>query len=119
MLPKQNRLTDKYEFNKTRYIANKNNTKTSSPLTHIFYIKPHNYTGPTKFGIVVTNKFDKSAAHRNRTKRLFREAIKSNLDKIQDGYWVVVHPKFKSKESTYEEINTDFTKVLQNLPFTR
>lgn len=73
----------------------------------------------TQVGFIVTNRFHKSAAKRNRVKRVFREVIRQNFDKIDYGYWIIVYPKFESLEKGYEEINLDFDKALQNLPFAR
>lgn len=117
MLPKNNRLLSNYEFKKVKYISKKSNTSVAGDLFFINYIKPENYEGPTRFGIVVSNKIHKSAAKRNRVKRLFREAIKQHLDRIKDGYWVVIYPKYKVIDKSYEEISSDFAKVLQGLPF--
>ncbi len=119
MLPKKNRLTSKYEFNKVRYLANKHNTKYSGKYFHIFWTAVPEYTGPTRFGVVVTTKFDKSAARRNKVKRVFRELFREYSGRIRDDYWVVVHPKFSCSNKTYEEISIDFNSVLQKIPLAR
>jgi ribonuclease P protein component len=119
VLPKHNRLTSRYEFNKTRNLAGKLNTKYTADLFHLFYVKPSNYEGASKVGFVISNKFHKNATERNRVKRLFREVVRLNFDKIKDGYWIVIHPKFKAIDANYEQINSDFIKALQNLPFSR
>ncbi len=119
MLPSDNRLRSNYEFRKVKYLSEKHKTSSSGDLFFINYIKPYNYEGPSKFGIVVSNRIHKSSAKRNRIKRLFREIIRNNLDKIENGYWIVLYPKYKVLGKSYEELNSDFTKVLQNLPFSR
>lgn len=119
MLPKKNRLTTRYEFDKVRKVANKDGTKISGKYFHFFYMKQKDIKNPTKVGIVVSNKFNKSAVVRNRVKRLFREVFLKNFDKIRDGYWVVIHPKFVSIGKSYEEINADFNKILQKIPLAR
>lgn len=119
MLPKKSRLKDKYEFNKVRYLANKQSTKYSGKLFHIFWLDVDDFDGASKIGIVISNKFHKSAVKRNKTKRYFREAFRKYSDKMKHGYWVVVHPKFISIDKTYEEIDTDVAKVLQKIPIAR
>ena len=115
MLKKQNRLSSKFEYNVTR----KYGKKLSGQLFHLFFLEAKGYDGASKIGIVVSNKFHKSAVKRNRIKRLFREAIKPYLTgrKIPKGFWIVIHPKFNSVDKTYEEISTDVNKVLQNISF--
>ncbi|MFC1622264.1 ribonuclease P protein component [Patescibacteria group bacterium] len=113
MLKKQNRLTSKFEFNITR----KYGGKKSGQHFHMFYLQPKNYTGPAKIGIVISNKFHKSAVKRNKTKRLFREVIRKNLELFPDDLWVVIHPKFHTIDKSYEEINSDFVKTLQKVSF--
>jgi ribonuclease P protein component len=109
MLKKPNRLTSKYQFNITR----KHGKSIEGKLFHLYYVKPRNYEGPSKVGIVVSNKFSKSAAKRNRLKRVFREVIRLNLGIIPSGYWVVVYPKYYSAGKKYEEICSDFTQTIQ------
>ncbi|HLB51923.1 ribonuclease P protein component [candidate division WWE3 bacterium RIFCSPHIGHO2_12_FULL_38_15] len=109
MLKKQHRLSTDYEFNITR----KYGKNLVSKFFYLYVLKPKNYEGPPKIGIIVSNKFDKSAAKRNRIKRVYREIIRNNLDKIPSNLWIIVYPKTISREAEYEEINTEFTDILQ------
>lgn len=111
MLKKENRLTSRFEFN----VARKHGNYYEGSLSHLYVLTPTNYTGKTKFGIVVSNKFSKKAVERNRVKRLFREIIRENLEVFGDNKWVVIHPKFDCLNRSYEEINSDFTKILQKV----
>jgi len=114
MLKKVNRLSSNFEFN----VARKYGKKYEGELFHVYFLTPKNYTGPVKVGVVVSNKFHKNAVVRNRIKRLYREAIRNNFDKIdKENLWIVIHPKIASLEKTYEEINADFDKVLQKVSF--
>lgn len=112
MLKKQNRLVTKYEFNKTRRLGK----KVESKNFYLYFLEAH---GNSRVGIVVSNKFSKIAPQRNRVKRVFREAIRQNFDKIKPGYWIVIHPKKASENIGYEEISSEFTNVLQDLPISR
>lgn len=115
MLQRENRLTSNFEYK----VAKKYGKVYSSSLFHIYYVKPTNYTGPTKVGIVVSNRFDKTAVVRNRVKRLFREAIRLNFAKIKDDLWIVIYPKAGCKKEKYEKISAEFNNVLQKIPVTR
>jgi ribonuclease P protein component len=112
MLNKKNRLTSGFQFNVTR----KYGKYYEGSLSHIYILKPQNYGGDTKIGIVISNKFHKRAVKRNRVRRLFREAIKDKVEMFGKGMWVVIHPKFDCLEKTYEEINSDLLKTLQKVP---
>jgi ribonuclease P protein component len=110
MLKKENRLISNFEFN----VARKYGDHIEGDLSHVYFVTPKNYEGPTKVGIVVSNKLHKNAVFRNRIKRLYREAVRNNFDKINKGnLWIAIHPKFNSKDKTYEEINADYNKILQ------
>jgi ribonuclease P protein component len=114
MLKKENRLSSNFEYNVTRKYGKYYKGK----YFHVYFLIPKNYEGPTKVGIVVSNKFSKKAVERNRVKRVFREVVRSNFDKINKGYlWVVIHPKLSCVDKSYEEISTDFNKVLQEASF--
>jgi len=38
---------------------------------------------------------------------------------MKPGYWITIHPRFHVGQVTYEEINTDFIKILQKVPFSK
>lgn len=113
MLPKQNRLTSNFEYN----ITKKYGKYAQGRFFHVYALKPRNYEGPARVGIVVSNKSNKRATARNRIKRVFREALQTNFGKIPSGYWVVIYPKVTSLEKGYEEISADITKNLQETLF--
>lgn len=113
MLNKINRLTSNFQFNITR----KYGQKYEGAYVYVYVLKPQKYNGDTKVGIVVPNKFHKKAVRRNRVKRLFRESLKDKIKDMGNSRWVVLHPKFNCLGITYEEINSDLTKVLQKVSF--
>jgi ribonuclease P protein component len=114
MLKRENRLSSDFEFNITRKYGKYFNGK----YFHIYFLRPKNYNGPTKVGIVVSNKFSKKAVERNRIKRIFREIVGNNLEKIgKDNIWVVIHPKISCQNKSYEEISAEFNKILQEASF--
>jgi ribonuclease P protein component len=111
MLKKPFRLSSKYEFNLTR----RKGQAFKGEFFTLYLFKPNNYEGPAKVGFVVSNKLSKSAVKRNGLKRLFREAVRANYDKIKPGYWVVIYPKLASLNKKYEDINTDFIETIQKI----
>ena len=115
MLKKPNRIRTRYEFWKVR----KDGVHISARHFHLYYLQRRDFLEETKVGIIVSNKFSKSAVKRNRTKRVFREIVRTNFDKMKPGYWITIHPRFHTAQVTYEEINTDFIKILQKVPFSK
>jgi len=113
MLNKENRLRTRFEYK----ISKKYGKHLSGKYFHLYVLKPKNYQKDTKVGIVISNKVSKSAVKRNRLKRLFREAIRDNMTRLENrSLWITVYPKTSSLEKSYEEISTDVTQVLQKVP---
>ena len=115
MLKKYNRLSKGYEFRKVHNFGK----KFSSPLFYVYLLETKFVEQPFRAGIVVSNKTMKTAAKRNRLKRLFRELLRLNSAKIRRGAWIVVHPRIVCLDKTYEELNLEFVKVLQNASISR
>ncbi|MGD8744502.1 MAG: ribonuclease P protein component [Candidatus Woesebacteria bacterium] len=113
MFKNQNRLKTNFEFNITR----KHGKRHKGEYFSIFVLKPKDYKGPTKFGVVVPNKLHKKATKRNKLKRVFREILRKNLDIFPDNLWIVVHPFKNALDKSYEKISTDFNKTLQKISF--
>jgi len=112
MLKKELSLKTNFEFN----IPRKYGQYYTSRYIHLYVIKPTNYTGISKVGIVISVKFDKRAVIRNKVKRIYKQAIKPFMETVKDkNLWIVIHPKFSAKDKTYEEISTDLTKTLQKV----
>jgi ribonuclease P protein component len=116
MLKKQHRLTSDFEFKVTR----KYGKKYSYEMFNCIVCQPLNYTGPTKIGIIVPISYHKNATKRNRVRRLFREAIQTNLTLIPENFWLVFYPKTSCLyNDNYEAISTQINKALSEIPFLR
>lgn len=114
MLPKQHRLTDNYDFQRVRRIGNKYNCS----LFFATYAPAKNKQKDTRFGFVVSNKLDKRAPVRNRIKRLLREAVHNNLDKIKPGYDVTIVAKSSLKNADFKEVSNQVNKFLSKVSLT-
>ena len=119
MLPKENRLTDDYDFRRVKRLGKSYHC----PLFKFSFAPrkvsgpPNGETSPSRFGFVISKKIDKRAVARNRIKRLLREVVRENLEKIPDGFDIVfvVRPSIVGK--SYEEISIEFDKVLSKVSF--
>lgn len=111
MLKRESRLISNYEYNKTRRMG----TSCSGKYSHVFYLDTKKPQNPARVGIVVTNKFDKSAVRRNRVKRIYREILRKEYERIPSGFWVVVYPKGEFLKAPYEEISADLIEILQKI----
>jgi len=93
MLPKENRLKKKNDFERVFKIGH----GCKDGFLYLKIVK--NNLEPSRFGFVVGLKFSKSAVKRNKIKRWLRELSRLNLQIIKKGLdcVVVVLPGFKAK----------------------
>ena len=114
MLPKENRLTDDYDFRRVKRLGKSYHC----PLFKLS-VAQRKIAGPSRFGFVISTKIDKRATVRNRIKRLLRQAVRERLEKIPDGFDLVfvVRPKIVGK--SYEEVGAEVDQVLSKISFHR
>ena len=81
----------------------------------IFFNK--NKLNESRFGFVASKKTGKAFC-RNRIKRLFREYIRLNIDKINDNYDIIIVAKKKFGENIedlkYKDIEKDLNRIFKN-----
>lgn len=83
MLKKQNRLGRVNQKKQSKFIVSPN-----------FNIRiSENKEKETRFGVVVSKKTSKKAVLRNKTKRILREIIITNLEKISKGKDIIIVSK--------------------------
>jgi ribonuclease P protein component len=80
MLPKENRITDKQDFDE---VKKKGKLVQSDSFAFGFIEKSADI--PSRFGFVVSTKISKKATLRNRVKRAMREGVRQNLTYIKKG----------------------------------
>lgn len=66
----------------------------------------------TRFGFIASKKVGKATV-RNRTKRIIREIIRLNLDKIEDGFDVVIIVSPNAANQTYEILEKEALNSLK------
>ena len=85
----------------------------------VYSLKPTNYIGSVKVGVVVSNRVYPKAAKRNYFKRVLRENIRNAIKEIDENkvknLWIVVQARQEIIGRTYEEISADIIKILQKI----
>lgn len=76
----------------------------------IMYVNQHKNSN--RLGISVSKKVGNSVV-RHRVKRLIKEAYRLNMDKIKEGYDVVVIARNTAKGKNYQEIESAFLHLSQ------
>lgn len=121
MLPLKNRIRTRFEFGKVRKYGSSYNFRyfylSALPIEVLKEISKGEWDIPdlTKVGFLVSKKLHKKAVSRNRVKRIFRECVRKNFDKIKGNWWLVFTPKSSCLQANYEEICSEVTKALQEI----
>ena len=108
MLPKENRLSNKTDFDKVKEKGNKASGKSIMILA---LNREDNKVA--RFGIVVSKHVSRRAVDRNRIKRLIRESIMSVMNKVSNGYDVVIIARQNIINWDFNEVNNDLINVFQ------
>ena len=81
MLPKENRLTAKSDFEAVR-----ENGRMFSGRNFSLSYRNRGDEKKTRFGFVVSKKVSKRAVERNRAKRVLREIVRKNISSVKAGF---------------------------------
>jgi len=81
MLPRENRLSDEFDFRRIR----RDGQRYGTPFFNFFLLP--NQKGPVRFGFVVSSRVSKLATERNRLKRVLRAQVENLLPGIRSGTW--------------------------------
>ena len=107
MLPRENRLVRKPDFEKVK----EKGEKFQSNLFGLLVYSTSNKT--SRFGFVISTKLSKKAVKRNRVKRVLREQVRLLLPRIKPGFDVVFLGKKALLESSYEEIGSEVKRLFK------
>ena len=109
MLKRENRITKRKNFEEVK----KKGRIFHSPLFGLLVLTTEDKV--KEFGLIISKKVSKKAVARNKVKRLLAEAIRRNLDKINEGYRMIflVKPSILGKKA--EEIEGEVIKLLKLL----
>ncbi|MDD5639820.1 MAG: ribonuclease P protein component [Candidatus Pacebacteria bacterium] len=107
MLPLKNRLKRKKDFE--NIFAGGKTIK-----TRYFFLKTiETSSQDSRIGFIVSKKVSKKAVERNRIKRLFREAVRLDIDRIKSGYDLVFIILNSAKEIDLTEIKKEIIFILE------
>ena len=109
MLPKENRLKKKKDFE--RAFEKGKNIKGDT-----IYLKVLKTEEPlTRIGFIVSKKVSLKAVERNKIKRRMRDSVKRILNTIENGLDIIVTALPKIKKSEFEDIKEDITKTFEKI----
>lgn len=109
MLLKENRLTQKKDFDKIF-------KEGKSFFSGIIGIKStSNEFDFSRFGIIVSNKISKKAVTRNKIRRQIREIIRLNLENIKKGMDIAIICNQGIEKKTYKEIEREILQILERI----
>jgi ribonuclease P protein component len=109
MLPKENRLKRKKEF---EVVFKEGKTLKGN----YFFLKySEGEDSKTKIGFVVSKKVSKLAVTRNRAKRRMREIVRLRKKEIKDGMRIIIIALSPIKDASYEEIEKDIANLLEKI----
>ena len=109
MLPKENRLTHRKDFDNTF----KGGKGLFSDILNIKFI--NNNLENSRFGIVVSNKISKKAVIRNKIKRQIREVIHRNLTEINNGLDIMIICKPEISKKDFQEIEQTIIQLFKKI----
>jgi ribonuclease P protein component len=107
MLPRQNRLVRKPDFEK---VKEKGDKFQSSLFGLLVFPNEEEFS---RFGFVISTKISKRAVKRNRVKRLLRERVRLLLPKIKPGFDIVFLGKKALLEVDYPEIDKEIRRLFK------
>jgi ribonuclease P protein component len=110
MLARQNRLSGKSVFERVKKRGNIWQSKTFG----VGFLERKD-VNPSRFGFVVSTKVSKRASHRNRIKRILRDAVRDNLLNIKSGYDIIFLAKKAIENRSKDEIGKEVNNFFSNL----
>jgi len=113
MLPKENRITKRFEFDGFFGAGFKKagGNNISSPFL-IVKTKTNKLT-VSRIGFIVSNKVDNRSSVRNRVKRYLRETMRLNLDKIKNNLDILIIAQPAIKKKKHLEISNELLVLLR------
>ncbi|GMR19284.1 MAG: hypothetical protein BMS9Abin34_416 [Patescibacteria group bacterium] len=109
MLPKENRLSSSFDFQRIRRLGRRG----ESPFFSFFVLREYDRIRPPRFGFVVSAKVSKRATKRNRIRRVLQDEVGRALPRIQPGVSGVFWMKARALQSDPQELRAQVRKVLQ------
>lgn len=109
MLPKENRLKRKKEF---EAIFKEGKTLKGN---YVFLKYSKGEDDKIKIGFVVSKKVSKLAVTRNKAKRRMREIVRLRKKEIKDGMRIIIIALSPIKNAGYEEIEKDIANLLEKI----
>jgi ribonuclease P protein component len=105
-LPRKNSLKSKLEIDRLL----KKGNKLSGDCFLLFWTKTEEFA----YAVLVGRKLG-NAVQRNRIKRLFKESIRTQRQKLPAEIKLAILPNVKSTKVTFEQINAEFSRIFDKI----
>ena len=109
MLPKENRLKNREDFN----LVYKIGKFASAEGVSMKFAR--NNLEVTRIGFSIETKYFKAAVQRNRLRRILREVFRNLIGKIKPGFDIVVFYKKKEEKIDFSIISVEAEKMLRKV----
>ncbi|PIS13411.1 MAG: ribonuclease P protein component [Candidatus Tagabacteria bacterium CG09_land_8_20_14_0_10_41_14] len=106
MLPSQNR------FRKTEFDSFKKSRKRTFSSAN-FNLSLAGSFNSIRFAIVVSSSVAKKAVERNKLKRRIRSVVSDNIEKIKNGFVVVIYAKEGAGDLTFQDIKKQINSLFK------
>lgn len=109
MLPRENRLKTRFDFDRVR----REGKVIQTPSFGLATLKETNPLISSKFGMIISNKISKKAVERNHIRRILRDAIRELLPMLNSGFMCVILAKSAIMHKSNTEIKKDIQEVFK------
>jgi ribonuclease P protein component len=104
----------KFNLHRNEYTKIKHDSKLYQSANFGVLIRKREKIGNPRFGVVISNKVSKLATHRNRIRRSFRDVLRRNWKKVDDGIDMVFLVKPGIEKMLVSEIMKEIEAFLNN-----
>ncbi len=104
----------KFNLHRNEYTKIKHDSRLYQSTNFGVLVRRREKIGNPRFGVIISNKVSKLATHRNRIRRSFRDVLRRNWKKVDDGIDMVFLVKPGIEKMLVSEIMKEIEAFLNN-----